>query len=80
MKAYEMAATIGANGRLIWPDLHIDPALSQAQVRVIVLVEDTPDIPEQDWLKSASHNPAFDFLKDPEEDIYTLNDGKPFES
>ena len=23
-------------------------------------------------------NPAFDFLKDPEEDIYTLSDGRPF--
>jgi hypothetical protein len=22
--------------------------------------------------------PAFDFLKDPEEDIYSINDGKPF--
>ena len=79
MKAYETAAKIGANGRLIWPDLHIDPALSQTQVRVIVLVEDTSEISEQDWIKSASHNPAFDFLNDLEEDIYTLNDGKPFE-
>lgn len=79
MKAYEMAVTVGASGHLIWPDLQIDPALGQTQVRVIVLVEDTPDIPEQDWLKSASHNPVFDFLKDPEEDIYTLDDGKPFE-
>ena len=26
----------------------------------------------------AAHNPAFDFLKDPAEDIYTLSDGKLF--
>jgi predicted DNA-binding antitoxin AbrB/MazE fold protein len=36
------------------------------------------DIDEMDWLRSASNNPAFDFLKEPEEDIYTLADGRPF--
>jgi hypothetical protein len=33
---------------------------------------------EQDWLQATASNPAFDFLKGPEEDIYTLADGKPF--
>lgn len=33
---------------------------------------------EYEWLKAAMRNPAFDFLKDSEEDIYTLADGKPF--
>ncbi|BDA68721.1 hypothetical protein RIVM261_018510 [Rivularia sp. IAM M-261] len=33
---------------------------------------------ELEWLKAALQNPAFDFLRDPEEDIYTLADGKPF--
>ncbi len=36
---------------------------------------------EQDdgeWLKAAARNPAFDFLREPIEDIYTLADGKPF--
>ncbi|MBX3044295.1 MAG: hypothetical protein KIT33_11655 [Candidatus Kapabacteria bacterium] len=28
------------------------------------------------WLNSISNNPAFDFLKDEDEDIYTPNDGK----
>jgi Uma2 family endonuclease/Flp pilus assembly protein TadD len=36
------------------------------------------EIDEREWLRSAASNPAFDFLKDPEEDIYTLADGKPF--
>jgi hypothetical protein len=27
----------------------------------------------------AAKNPAFDFLKEPEEDIYTPADGKPFD-
>ena len=29
-------------------------------------------------LKASINNFAFDFLSDPEENIYTLNDGKPF--
>ena len=33
---------------------------------------------EYEWLKATVRNPAFDFLKKPEEDIYTLADGKPF--
>jgi len=33
---------------------------------------------EYQWLKAALRNPAFDFLKHPEEDIYTLADGNPF--
>lgn len=36
------------------------------------------EIDEQEWLQAAANNPVFDFLKDPEEDIYTLADGKPF--
>ncbi len=32
---------------------------------------------EQTWLRSVSNNPAFDFLKEPGEDIYSLNNGKP---
>lgn len=36
------------------------------------------EIDEQEWLQAAASNPVFDFLKDPEEDIYTLADGKPF--
>lgn len=33
---------------------------------------------EEDMKRLANNNPAFDFLKEPEEDIYTLEDGKPF--
>lgn len=36
------------------------------------------EIDEEEWLYAATRNPAFDFLKDPEEDIYTLADGRPF--
>jgi Z1 domain len=40
--------------------------------------DDAAEIYQSEWLKAASNNPVFDFLKDPDEDIYTLADGKPF--
>ena len=79
MRAYELSAGIAANGQLVWPDLQLDAASEHTQVRVIVLVEETSELNNQDWLASAAKNPAFDFLHDPEEDVYTLNDGVPFE-
>jgi len=42
------------------------------------LLPEESDIGESEWLKTAASNPAFDFLKEPEEDIYTREDGKPF--
>lgn len=35
------------------------------------------ELTEQQWLRAAVTNPAFDFLHDPAEDIYTPSDGKP---
>jgi len=35
------------------------------------------DLDEQTWLNAIATNPSFAFLNDPEEDIYTLEDGKP---
>ncbi len=48
------------------------------RVRVVVLVPDDGDIDEAAWLHAASSNPAFEFLRDPEEDLYTWEDGRPF--
>jgi hypothetical protein len=77
MKAYELPATVMANGHLTWPDFQLDPALKDAQVRVIVLVEEANDLSDDDWLKAATQTPAFDFLHDSEEDIYSVSDSKP---
>jgi len=54
------------------------PIPGQSHVRVIVLVPEAEDISEEAWSKAASANPAFDFLKDAAEDVYTAADGKPF--
>ena len=49
---------------------------------VLVLIpeqedKEVADIDEIEWLRAAAANPAFEFLKEPEEDIYTLADGRP---
>ena len=75
LQAVELIGTIDEKGQL-----HLDEPISavgQGRVRVILLPEEA-EIGENEWLKAATENPAFDFLKDPAEDIYTLDDGQPF--
>lgn len=50
------------------------------KVRVIILLDEQNDEidEEKKWLNSIQSNPAFDFLKEPSENIYTLTDGEPF--
>ena len=54
------------------------PIPGPMRVRVIVLYPLNDEWDETEWLQAAARNPAFDFLKDPEEDIYSLAGGKPF--
>lgn len=75
-KAIETTATINAQRQLILDEPL--PVKGPARVRVIVLLPEEADIDEKEWLRAASTNPAFDFLKAPEEDIYSLADGRPF--
>ncbi len=75
LTAIETTGTIEQSGRIV-----IDETFSvdaPTSVRVIVLFPEAEDLSEGEWLQAASKNEAFDFLKDPEEDIYTLTDGKP---
>ena len=53
------------------------PVTGPIPVRVIVLYPTLTDIDESLWLQAAASNPVFEFLQDPEEDIYTLADGNP---
>jgi hypothetical protein len=62
--------------------LHLDerlPIVGPNRVRVIILVSEEADLDEQSWLRSAAGNPAFEFLGDPAEDVYTASDGQPFD-
>jgi hypothetical protein len=76
MKAIETTATIDKKGILkLSKSLHI----RNRNVRIIILLDEKNNATEEElWLKSISSNPAFDFLKDKEEEIYTIADGKPF--
>jgi hypothetical protein len=49
-----------------------------SKVRVIIFVPDEEDIDDKLWMKYGYSNDAFAFLKEPEEDVYTIHDGKPF--
>ncbi|HHB90041.1 MAG TPA: hypothetical protein ENK60_01880 [Anaerolineae bacterium] len=77
MKAVELEGMIDENRQLkIKGDLPIQGPL---RVRVILLYADeAEDIDEGAWLYAAARNPAFAFLKDDSEDIYSLQDGRPF--
>lgn len=75
MKAIETTGRIEKSGmvKLDTPvDLH-----NKQKVRVIILYNEEEDINENLWLSSISSNPAFDFLKDKKEDMYSITDGKP---
>jgi hypothetical protein len=76
-KAIEITGTIDVQRQLIL-DKPL-PVAGPTRVRVIILLPEEADIDEKEWLRAAASNPAFDFLKEPEEDIYTLADGRPFQ-
>ena len=79
MTAIEMTGTVDENHQL-----KLDgelPITGPKRVRVIVLsplTEIPNDWTEVEWLKAALSNPVFENLRNPEEDIYTIKDGKPF--
>lgn len=53
----------------------------EKNVRILILLEDEPyqQDDEKLWMDSVSKNPAFNFLNEPEEDVYTIKDGEPFD-
>lgn len=55
------------------------PIAGPRRVRVIVLYSSDEDWTEAEWLGAATRNPAFAYLRDSEEDIYSLTDGKPID-
>jgi len=79
MTAIEMTGTGDENHQLQLDG--ILPFAGPKRVRVIVLsplTEIADELSDVEWLKASLNNPAFEYLRDPEEDIYTIKDGKPF--
>ncbi len=78
MKAVAVKGKIDKDGMLQLSD---SLAYRDQEVQVIILIPEGEDeLPNNaEWLAELSSNPAFDFLDDEAEDIYTLQDGKPFQ-
>ena len=77
MKAIEITSKTDKTGHL---KINYKLNRSDSNVRVLILFdEDSSETDEEDiWMSSISRNPAFDFLKDSSEDVYSLKDGEPF--
>jgi hypothetical protein len=76
LRAFELEGTVDEHRQL-----HLDqpvPVPGPSRVRVIILVLEDAEAEEREWLQAAARNPAFDFLHDPGEDRYTLEDGRPY--
>lgn len=76
MKAIETTGHIDKPG-LLRLDKKIDFD-KKKQLKVIILINEDDEINESEWLTGLSLNPAFDFLKDEKENIYSVTDGKSF--
>jgi len=75
-RAFETTGVVDAHCQIILDEPV--PVWAPTRVRVIVLLPEEADIQEEEWLRAAAANPAFDFLREPQEDIYTMADGRPF--
>ena len=76
MRVLETTATVDEERKLVLDEKL--PLREKARVRVLIFIPEEEDIPEDEWLQAASKNPVFSFLEEPEEDIYSLADGRPF--
>ena len=63
----------------------MDVPFEPGSVKIVVFPQDETkeaiedDLPVDELLRVAQAGGAFDFWNDPEEDIYTMEDGKPVE-
>jgi hypothetical protein len=76
MKSIACAGTVSAKGELL-----LDEPLPQNQpsrVQIVILFPESSEVADltpAQCNKTVANNPSFAFLHDPEEDIYTLEDG-----
>ena len=76
MEAFEKIVHFDEEGNLL---LKLGKDFSKKEAKVVVLVKDD-EITEKEWLSIAMKGGAYDFLNDPAEDIYTMEDGVPYKS
>ena len=78
MTAIEMTATVDEHHQLTLDGTL--PIIGPVRVKVIVLHPLTDKLDEPEWLRAAAHNPAFAFLRESTEEIYSPDDGKPLDA
>lgn len=77
MIAIETTGTIDSEGQL---HLREPLRVTTQQVRVLVLLPTDDEPNDENWLSAQAQNPAFDFLHDEAEAIYSATDGTPFQA
>lgn len=77
MKAIEITTKTDKTGHL---KINYRMNKRESEVRIIILVDEKNDDLDEEklWNSAITSNPAFDFLKDSNENIYSLTDGEPF--
>lgn len=76
MKAIELLTSTNEDGSLTIEKTGLKGGIF---VRVLILSDEKAD-DEKNYLSFISQNPALDFLNEPEEDVYSRKDGKPFKN
>lgn len=76
IKAIEVSGEIESDRRVVLDEPL--PAGLAGRVRIIIFAV-AEELDEREWMRAAAAGGAFDFLNAPEEDLYSLNDGKPFD-
>jgi hypothetical protein len=70
--------TMETTGRLVDAH-HIETAVDLPVGQAVRVVVDDAELGEDTWRRLAAQSPAYAFLNDPAEDLYTLEDGQPLE-
>ena len=76
MKAIEINSKTDKLGYLKL-DYKLDKSESNVRILILFDEEKTEQDEEKLWMSSISKNPAFDFLNEEVEDIYSVHDGEP---
>ncbi|MDH4200026.1 MAG: hypothetical protein OEV66_06555 [Spirochaetia bacterium] len=74
--AVNIAGDLSDDGKTITLE-HPIKDISAGKVKLVV-IQDDEEVSEEEWLSAIAKSDLYDDLKHPEEDIYTVNDGKPY--
>ena len=74
MEALEKIVQFDEEGNAV---LKLGKQFSKREAKIVILIKDD-EISEKEWLGIAMNGGAFDFLNDPAEDIYTMEDGTSY--